>query len=128
MLPHAAPVLNPYRAAYPLLLATVADACCNPFEDVQVAAWYVVKGLAHTEWGRGALAKQPGFLETLLDREVTSAYEAKRFQYSAAQQLADSPPASLTEQQREQVTAYTRAGVLALSQPDPQVLLESAAS
>lgn len=71
---------------------------------------------------------QAGFLETLLDRDSATSYEAKRRRYAVARRLADTPPEVVTERQHFELVSYVHAGVLAASHPTAQFELASASS
>lgn len=71
-------------------LAVLLNFCHNPFEDIAMSAFKLLRSLAYHDFGQRAVALTGGFVEFLLDRNTKVSHEVKQIKYEIIQVLAES--------------------------------------
>lgn len=71
-------------------LAILLGFCQNPFEDIAMSSFRVLRSLSHHDFGQRAVSSTGGFVEYLLDRNSKASHGIKQIKYEVIQILAES--------------------------------------
>lgn len=71
-------------------LSMLLTFCHNPFEDISMNAFKLLRSLSYHDFGQRAVASTGGFIEFMLDRNAKVPLEIKQIKYEIIQVLADS--------------------------------------
>lgn len=90
-------------------LKTVLSYCRNPFADIKLAGFGVLKSVVEYTWGRAAIANTAGFLEYVLDRGADVNTEAFQAKFDVLQCL-NKHNESFSEAQKTDIRDYVARG------------------
>lgn len=71
-------------------LQALLNFCHNPFEDISMSAFKLLRSVIYHDFGHRALASTGGFIEFLLDRNTKIPHEVKQIKYDIIKVLAES--------------------------------------
>lgn len=91
-------------------LKTLLGYCRNPFPDIKLAGFGVLKAVVDYPWGRAALADTAGLLEYILDRSAEFNTEALQAKYEILRCLHRNNNDGFTEAQQREIKEYVGKG------------------
>lgn len=84
--------------------------CQQPFADIREASLRLLSTIVEQIWGREAIAKHPGAIEFLLDRNVESFHECKLAKFEVVKRLTESEADIFEVQVMEKFRQFVREG------------------
>lgn len=90
-------------------LKTILGYCRNPFPDIKLAGFGVLKSVVEYSWGRAEMANTAGFLEYVLDRGADVKTEAFQAKFDVLRCL-DKHNESFSEAQQMEIRDYVVRG------------------
>lgn len=79
-----------FSSAFGTQLSELLQMCKNPFADISISAFKVLKSIASHDFGQKAIVNTGGFVEFLLDRHSIISLELKQLKYEVVELLAQS--------------------------------------
>lgn len=91
-------------------LKVIMGYCRNPFPDIKLAGFGVLKAIVDYPWGKAAVAETAGLLEYILDRGAEFNTEALQAKYEILRCLHKSNDNSFSDAQKIEIKEYVAKG------------------
>jgi len=91
-------------------LEVIVSLCKQPFADIRVASLEVLAVVASQPWGQESIAKHPGLIEFLLDRNIESFKECKQEKFVVVKNLTQAKPDLIDTETMQKLKQFVSEG------------------